>query len=254
MSRKVKVWRADIDNVSIDEALRCIDQMILNGGSNLVVTPNVDHLVRLDKSEEFREIYRNASLVLADGMPIMWSAWLLGTPLKEKVSGSDLFVRYCEHASQTGTKLFFLGGEKGAADEAMRRLVKLYPGLNVVGTLCPPYGFDADGTQLANIARAVRDANPDVVFVGLGSPKQEKWLSDWLAETGAPVGIGVGVSFSFVAERVKRAPRLLQRLGLEWMWRLCSEPKRLWRRYLIDSLPFSKYFLKLIFTRLANRL
>jgi N-acetylglucosaminyldiphosphoundecaprenol N-acetyl-beta-D-mannosaminyltransferase len=227
-----------IDDVSMDEAIARIEALIPLRAAALVVTPNVDHLVKLRQDPEFRRVYEAADLVLADGQPLIWAARLLGTPLKEKVSGSDLFVRFAPVAAAGNYRLFLMGGQPGAAEGAAEVLGTKHPGLTVCGTACPPYGFETDPEQNAALVETIRAADPDVLFVGLGAPKQEKWLYAHREALQVPVSIGVGASFDFVAGMVQRAPRPLPQLGLEWSWRLLMEPRRLWRRYLVEDSRF----------------
>ena len=236
---RVKLIGTWIDDVSMDEAIARIEALIRRRQPPaVVVTPNVDHLIKLQRDPEFQAIYAAADLVLADGQPLLWAASLLGTPLKEKVSGSDLFVRFAPVAAASEHRLFFMGGQPGAAAESARRLTAQHPGLNVVGTACPDYGFERDPQQNGALIEQIRAAEPDVLFVGLGAPKQEKWIHAHRDALGVPVSIGVGASFDFVAGMVKRAPRPLPALGLEWSWRLLMEPRRLWRRYLVEDSRF----------------
>lgn len=203
-----------------------------------VVTPNVDHVVKLQDDPEFRAVYAGADLVLCDGMPLLWASRLLRRPLKAKVSGSDLFVAFAERAAVRGWRPFFLGGRPGAAARAAELLAQRFPGFTVAGTYAPPFGFDRDPQEDARAVEAVRAAAPDALFVGLGAPRQEKWIHRHLETLGVPVSLGVGVSFEFVSGDVQRAPRWMQRAGLEWTWRLAMEPRKLWRRYLVDDSRF----------------
>lgn len=239
----------DFDNVTMREGIARIDELIRSERPALVVTPNVDHLLRIQKDRDFASVVANADLVLADGLPIVWASRLLGRPLKERVAGSDLFPKLCEHAARHGYRVFFLGGAPGAAEEARRILECRHAALQVVGTHCPPFGFERDQEADRQAVEAVRAARPDILFVGLGSPKQERWIAAHIRECDVPVSIGVGISFSFVAGHVRRAPRWLQRLGLEWAHRLCCEPRRLWRRYLIRG----PAFLPLVARELRHR-
>jgi exopolysaccharide biosynthesis WecB/TagA/CpsF family protein len=202
------------------------------------VTPNVDHIIKLQKDEEFQQIYRDASLVLADGMPLLWAAKFLGTPLKEKISGSDLFPKLCTVAAEKGYKVFFLGGRQGAAQKAAEALKMKHNALQVVRCYSPAFGFENSENENKKIVGMIKEARPDILFVGLGAPKQEKWIYKYRNQYQVPVSIGIGVSFEFVAGMVKRAPFCMQKIGLEWFWRLMMEPKRLWKRYLVDDLKF----------------
>ena len=236
-SRRIPIGHARIDNLSMDEAIQTIETLIRARTPSFVVTPNVDHIVKLETQHGFRAAYDNARLVLADGMPLLWAARWLRTPLKAKVSGSDLFPRFCQIAGQRGYRIFLLGGRPGAADETAARLRSRYPNLQIA-TCCPPFGFEQDPELHAKIIQEVKDFAPDVLFVGLGAPKQELWMHQHSVKTGVPVSIGVGGSFEFAAGYVRRAPRLMQRTGLEWLWRLLAEPRRMYRRYLIEDPAF----------------
>ncbi|MCO5165843.1 MAG: WecB/TagA/CpsF family glycosyltransferase [Planctomycetes bacterium] len=239
---RVELTGAHIDDVTMDEAIARIEDLIARRRPEYVVTPNVDHLVKLQADAQFRAVYAEAALVLADGMPLLWASRLLGTPLREKVSGSDLFIRFAGVAARRRYRLFFLGGRLGAAERAAEVLAARHPGLLVCGVESPPLGFDRDPAANRRVLEQVRAARPDVLFVGLGAPKQEKWIHRWRLDAGAPVSIGVGVSFEFAAGMVRRAPPWMQRAGLEWAWRLLMEPTRLWRRYLVEDPRFLALF------------
>jgi N-acetylglucosaminyldiphosphoundecaprenol N-acetyl-beta-D-mannosaminyltransferase len=174
-----------------------------------------------------------ADLVLADGQPIIWGARVLGLPLPQRVAGSDLFPRLCAHAAEHGYRVFFLGGAPGAAEGAREALLARHPQLQVVGVHCPPMGFERRRAERRAALRAVQVAQPQLVFVGLGSPKQEHWIVENMQEYGPAVSIGIGISFSFVAGHVKRAPLWMQHAGLEWLHRAASEPRRLAWRYFV---------------------
>jgi len=235
---KVTIGDAVIDNVTMAEAVTAVERFIARRRPSIVVTPNVDHIVRLRGDTEFRRAYRAADLVLADGAPLLWAARLLGTPLRQKVSGSDLFPEVCRRAARKGYRLFFLGGRPDSARLAAEGLRRRFPGIRIVGVLCPPFGFERDETENQRCVRMIREANPDVLLVGLGSPKQEKWIHAHYERLGVPVCIGIGATFEFAAGIVKRAPAWMQQHGLEWFWRLTREPQRLWKRYLVDDLRF----------------
>jgi N-acetylglucosaminyldiphosphoundecaprenol N-acetyl-beta-D-mannosaminyltransferase len=230
-----------IDNVTTAEALAAIEGLVAARAGACVVTPNVDHIVKARRDPEFAAICRDAALVLADGVPVVWASRLLGTPLKEKVSGSDLFPRLCALAAGKGYGVFFLGGRPGAAALAAQRLRAEHPALRVVGDCCPPMGFHDDPAWNERIERLVREARPDIHFGALGAPKQERWIHRHQAACRVPVAIGIGASIEFAAGVVRRAPAWMQRAGLEWLWRLLLEPRRLWRRYLVEDPKFFWY-------------
>ena len=236
--KKINICNVKIDNVSMSEAVKFIIQSALKRKKCFCATPNVDHIVRLQKDSEFRSIYSRVDLVVADGMPLLWSGLFLGTPFKEKVSGSDLFPKLCNAASKNDLKVFFMGGRKGAADKAKEEIEKLYSGIQIVGTFCQPFGFEKDDIENQKVIDSIIAAKPDVLFVGLGSPKQEKWIDVNYVKINVPVCVGIGVTFEFFAGMVKRAPFWMQKVGLEWFWRFLMEPRRLWKRYFIDDLVF----------------
>lgn len=235
---KVNICNVKIDNISMQDAINIIGGLVEDGGQYYAVAPNVDHIIILQKDSEFRETYDGASLTLPDGIPLLWAARFLGTPLKERISGSDLFPELCAFAAERGYKLFFLGGRPDAGSKAADVLRGKHPGIQIVGIYSPPFGFENDAAENRKIIQMISDAKPDILFVGLGAPKQEKWIYKYKDKCHVPVSIGIGVSFEFVSGTVKRAPLWMQRAGLEWLWRLMMEPKRLWRRYLIDDMKF----------------
>ncbi len=201
-----------------------------------IVTPNVDHIVRLETDEKLQKAYAGASLVLTDGQPLIWISKWLGTPIKEKISGSDLFPRVCQLAAKKGYRMYFLGAAPGVAETAAQKLEASCPGLQVVGTYSPAYGFEKDEDQVREVWRKIHEAKPDILIAALGTPKQEIFLWEHRDELAGMLGIGIGAGLDFAAGNVKRAPRWMQKCGLEWFYRLCSEPKRLFKRYLIDDL------------------
>lgn len=236
--KRVSILRAMIDNIRFKDVFNRIEQSIGKQEGIHIITPNVHHLILLENDEEFRRIYQNASLVVADGMPLIWASKFLGTPLKEKISGSDLVPEICKVAARKGYKLFFLGGRSGAVQKAKEKLEGRFPFIKIVGVYVPPFGFENYRSEDEKIVKLIKESNPDILLVGLGAPKQEKWIYKHSKELNVPVSIGVGATFEFIAGVVKRAPRWMQKVGLEWLWRLMMEPQRLWKRYLIDDMRF----------------
>ena len=238
----------------MDETLLAIGEIVERRHFAYAVTPNVDHTVKFRKSAQFRELYRKATLVVADGVPLLWAARILGTPLKERINGTDLFERTCQFAAQRGYSVFLLGGSPGAAASASRQLMERHPDLKIAGCECPPFGFYKSAEQNQSIQRKIRESGADILFVGLGAPQQEQWMCDYAEGAGVSFAIGVGVSFSFVGGLIPRAPVWMQHNGLEWLWRLGKEPKRLWKRYLLEDLPFFGMLLRAMFRKaLAQR-
>jgi N-acetylglucosaminyldiphosphoundecaprenol N-acetyl-beta-D-mannosaminyltransferase len=225
-------------NLSFCDVCSWVKERVASRSPSLIVTPNVDHVCRFQSDPRFREAYLRADLRLVDGTPIIWASYLLGSPLREKLSGSDLLPSLSSIAAREGFSIFLLGAAPGVAEEAAERLSRRFEGLKVAGTYSPPMGFYNDDQQNQETIQLVRESNPDIVFVAMGAPHQEIWMAGHYEEVGAPVMLGVGAAFNFAAGRVRRAPRLVQHAGGEWLWRLSLEPKRLWRRYLVDDMRF----------------
>jgi N-acetylglucosaminyldiphosphoundecaprenol N-acetyl-beta-D-mannosaminyltransferase len=225
-------------NLTFDEAVGRIVAMARTPEPQFAVTPNVDHIVQMRRDADMRAIYREADLSLCDGMPLKWAMTWLGRPLKEKVSGSDLAAAVCGAAAREGVSVFFLGAAAGVAEECARRLTERFPGLKVAGVHSPPMGLEKDPESERRVIEIIRQARPGLLLVALGTPRQEKFIHRNLRAMNVPMSVGVGAAFDFIAGVVPRAPRWMRRCGLEWLWRLAREPKRLWRRYLVDDMRF----------------
>ncbi|MGB2985228.1 MAG: WecB/TagA/CpsF family glycosyltransferase [Phycisphaerae bacterium] len=237
-SQRIRFLDMPFDVIDFREALDRLVKLAHGDRPAYAVTANVDHVVRFHRRPEVRHLYTQADLVVADGMPVIWASRLLGTPLPERVAGSDLFPALCTKAAEHDLSVFLLGGAPGTARRAAEIMQARHPQLRVAGTWCPNHGFEKDSRQASRVVDVVHGAQPDILFVGLGSPKQERWIAANSAACGAKLSIGVGISFSFVCGDVVRAPRWMQRAGLEWFHRLCQEPGRLWKRYLVEDLSF----------------
>ena len=209
------------------------------GRGGVVVTPNLDHLRRYLHDLSFGALIAEADLVVADGMPLVWASRLQGTPLPERVPGSTLISTLSSAAGLQGKSIFLLGGDPGTADGAAAALKERFPHCMIAGTYFPPFGFENDYVQYSAMIQALSDSKPDIVYVALGSPKQEKLIAKLRSVLPDAWWIGVGNSFSFLAGHVKRAPIWMQKTGLEWTHRLFQEPRRLFRRYLIVGVPFA---------------
>lgn len=210
-----------------------------SGRGGMLVTPNLDHLYRCVSDLSFAALVAEADLVVADGMPLVWAAKLQGTPLPARVAGSDLIWSLSEGAARRGKSVYLLGGSPGTAEAAGKVLTEKYPNLRVVGHYCPPIGFEKDEREIAGIINSLAEAQPDVIFVALGSPKQERLICRIRNTLPKSWWLGVGISFSFVCGDVRRAPAWMQKTGLEWVHRLFQEPKRLFRRYVVHGIPFA---------------
>ena len=224
-------------NVSLTQALSRIEAMVASRKPHQVVTANVDFLVQARKDQELRRIFVDASLVLCDGAPLVWASRLLGNPLPERVAGADLTPRLIQAAAAKGWRVFFLGGAADVAAEAVTTLRAKYPNARICGHYSPPF-LPLEEMNHDDIIRRVCEARPDILFVSFGCPKAEKWIAHHAAALGVPVMIGVGGTVDFLAGRLKRAPLWMQRAGLEWLFRLAQEPRRLARRYAGDLWEF----------------
>ncbi len=241
---RMKFLNIYIDNMTMNEAINESEKLINNGEYNYVVTPNVDHIVKLEKDNEFKEVYNNADLILTDGMPLIWISRLKKNKIKEKVSGSDYFPNLCKIACKKGYKIFLLGAREGVGEQARLNIEKKYSGINIVGVYSPPYGFENDIEEIKKIIDRVNNTKPDILAVGLGAPKQEKFIYKYRNELKVPLSLGIGATIDFEAGNEKRAPKILQKVGLEWFYRFLREPKRMFKRYFIDDIKIIKIIFK----------
>jgi N-acetylglucosaminyldiphosphoundecaprenol N-acetyl-beta-D-mannosaminyltransferase len=203
-----------------------------------IVTVNTDILRQLVTDPEVREVVEQATLGVADGMPLVWASRLGGTPVPQRVAGASLLHTLCAAARDAGCAVYLLGGEPGVADAAGRRLADRYPALRVTGW-SPPFGLEATAAGIEQIRARIRAAAPDLVFCGFGFPKQERLIAGLTADFPDTWFVGCGGSFNFAAGRISRAPRWMQHTGLEWVHRLICEPRRMFRRYVIKDIPFA---------------
>ena len=230
---RIRLGHVPIDRVTFEEALRLVADMVDRRHGGMVFTPNVDHVVMAGENERFQRAYAAADLSLADGVPVVWASRLLGSPLPEKVSGSDFVPALMQLAEARGYRVYLLGGAPGAAERAARRLSSEHPALRIAGTLAPRVELRERAADRAWIVSEVLRAAPDIVLVGLGAPKQELWIHEVRRALAPAVLLGVGASIDFLAGTARRAPRWMSSAGLEWAYRLAREPRRLWRRYLL---------------------
>lgn len=234
----------EVDNLTMEEALSKIDTCIIAKNPSYVVTPNVDHIVKLENDVEFKKVYKNADIILTDGMPLIWISKLLRCPIKAKVSGSDLFPEVCRLASNKSYKVFLLGAAEGVAKKAAENLCSKFKGLNIVGVYSPSYGFENKEDEIDKIIDMINECKPDILAVGVGAPKQEKFIYKYKDRLNVPISLAIGASIDFEAGNVKRAPRWMQKSGLEWFYRLCKEPKRMFKRYIVDDIKILKIAFK----------
>ncbi|HVA48027.1 MAG TPA: WecB/TagA/CpsF family glycosyltransferase [Pirellulales bacterium] len=241
MKPRVRLFNYEVDPLTMDEA---VDQVLAwissrQRACRFVVTPNVNHTVLLDRHAGLRGVYRDADLVLVDGMPVLLTARLLRRPVPGRVAGSDLVPRLFEAAQpRDGIRAYLLGAAPGVAERAAQRIEATWPKTRVVGTNSPPPGFERQPSVNETIVADINRASPDVLIVGLGAPKQELWVHAHRQRLAVSVALCVGATIDFLAAEKPRAPLWMRRTGLEWMHRVATEPRRLLGRYARDGWAF----------------
>lgn len=233
-----KFMNTYIDNVTKKEAIEHIEYCINNRIIGQVITPNVDQIVRIEWDQYFREICENCELLLVDGHPLLWTAKLYGHPFKEKICGSDLVPELCKVAAEKGYSVFFLGAAPGVAKKASDRMKLEFPDLNIVGVYSPPIGFEKDKDEIVKINNMLRESNADMLFVGMGVPKQDIFIYENMDKYKIPMSFSIGGTIDFIAGEQKRAPYWIRKIGFEWLYRLIMDPKRMFKRYIIDDRNF----------------
>jgi N-acetylglucosaminyldiphosphoundecaprenol N-acetyl-beta-D-mannosaminyltransferase len=239
MPPTITLLNAPIHRITAKDAVEHIITNARGGVGGWVVTPNLDILRRLVVDPSFAHLCEGSTLRLPDGMPLVWASRLQKTPLPERVTGSDLIWSLTAAAAENNLSVFLLGGNPGAASDAAATFTAKHPALRIAGTLCPDFGFEKDPAKVRAIVEHVAATNPNIVYVALGSPKQEELIKVLRPALPRTWFLGIGISFSFVSGEVARAPRWMQRVGLEWFHRLLGDPKRLFARYIIQGLPFA---------------
>jgi N-acetylglucosaminyldiphosphoundecaprenol N-acetyl-beta-D-mannosaminyltransferase len=210
-----------------------------SGQGGWVATPNIDHCRLVWRDEALRRLVASASVIVPDGMPLIWASRLRGDPIPERVTGASLIFSLTEAAALHGCSIYLLGGRPGVPGQAADELRRCYPELKVAGTDAPPVGFDADPQAIVAVHERLAAAAPGIVFVGLGFPKQERLITRLAPSFPGTWFVGCGAAIPFAAGALPRAPQWMQRTGLEWTFRLASEPRRLFSRYLVHDLPFA---------------
>lgn len=247
---KVELFELNIDVMTFESATQALADAAVrqDGRARVVVTPNVDHVVRLDANPALKSLYKQADFTFADGMPLVWASKLMGRPLPERVTGADLFVSLCQQAQAHDWQVVVLGGD-AQREAVIRQGFEIYfPSLRVE-ILSPAMKYDPHGPEAEEHARRIRELAPQVVFVCLGMPKQEHWAFRYAPTLPGGIILCAGMAMMFAIGMQSRAPAWMQRSGLEWVWRLASEPRRMAKRYLIDDM---KYF-KLVWNQWRKR-
>lgn len=238
---KIKFLNIFINNISLLDLLHNLTE---KGG--IVVTPNVDHLVKLQSDSLFLKAYKIADYVVCDSKILEYILKLLGTPVKEKISGSDLLPAFYHYnRSNPDVKIFLLGGEEGVAQKARTKINEKVGRNIVVDALSPSFGFEHNALECLDIIQQINQSSANVLVIGVGSPKQEKWIVKYRSSLpNIKVFLPIGATIDFEAGNKVRSPSWMSNIGLEWLYRLISEPKRLWKRYLVDSMPFFIYTIR----------
>lgn len=239
------------DRLSEAELVQRVIDGYQTGAGGWVAPANIDVCRKSSRDPAVKALMGRATLVVPDGMPLIWAARIKGEPFTQRVAGSSLIFSISEAAAAGGRSIYLLGGASGVPEAAGRSLAARYPGLDVAGAYSPPYGFESSREEMTKVADRLRQAEPDIVYVGLGFPKQERLVTELVAVLPGTWFICCGAAIPFAAGTLTRAPGWMQRSGLEWVHRLVSEPSRLYRRYLLEDLP---YAVKLILRSAAARI
>ena len=239
MTNKVRILNVDIDNVSLNE-------LLANFRRGVLLTPNVDDLMKAQRDGFFYDCVQRATVRVCDSRILLLASGFLGTPIKEAIPGSDFFPAfYTYHATNENIRIFLLGAKKGVGELARARINRKVGREIVTGTYSPPFGFENDEAECRKIVDMLQNSDANVVLVGLGNPKQTKWIFKYKDQLPSiDMFLALGATIDFEAGNLKRAPKIFQKFALEWFYRMCSDPKRLMKRYLIDDPVFFYYLLR----------
>ncbi len=250
--RSVSIGPMSITTLSGAGLIEQLIRGICNGApTQHVVTANAQFYLLAERNLQFQECLAEADYICADGLPIVRMCHWMGAREVERITGIDLIPSLCEQAASLGLPVYFLGGEPGSAAATASQLMDRYPGLLVCGVGCPPRGFENSPRVLREILASIEAANPAIIFVAFGAPKQEFFIRQHIKAMGIPVAIGVGGSFEVISGMRRRAPQWAQTAGMEWIFRLAQEPRRLAKRYFIGNSVFSYYALRFLFSEEA---
>ena len=239
---KIDFLGIKIDNYNLEEALNRVDEIVAKRKPSYYCGVNLNQLVLYKENGRLHEIFDKAELLTIDGKPVMWISKMLKTPFKQKISGPDFMYETCKLADKKGYRVFLLGGAEGVGQAAVNDIRKTCPNLQVAGIYSPPFGFEKDPIEMKKINTMLKESNADLLYVGLGSPKQDIFIDDNKNEYQIPLSFSVGIAIDYLGGNIKRAPVWMQNIGLEWFYRFCQEPKRLFKRYFIDSWKVIGYY------------
>jgi len=247
-----RVLSAPVNVASLDGVVDCIIEKAKKSLNEYVCVANVHMIVTAEQDESFREIMEKASIVSSDGMPLVWVLKSQGYSQAQRVTGPDLMLKICERAENEGIPIFFYGGDEKVATALEHKLLMQYPSLKVAGVIAPPQLPENPEVDM-NLIAEMNKTGAKIIFVGLGCPKQEHWMHAYSPELKGML-IGVGAAFDFMVGVRSRAPNWMQLIGMEWFYRLCSEPKRLWKRYLVTNSKFVFLLVRDLFTSALSRI
>lgn len=228
---RIRIAGCPVDVIGRNQSLELIERFIKEGVPSRHAFVNAWKVVRMQSDPELLEAIETCDLINADGMAIVWASRMLGVPLPERVNGTNMMLDLIGLAQTKGYRVYLLGARPEVVDHAVAILRSQFGGICIAGWHHGYFGYKEE----ADIAQQIRDAKPDILFVGMGTPKKERWLQRNVSGIEVPFSLGVGGSFDVIAGRVKRAPELWQSAGLEWLWRFIQEPRRMWRRYLLGN-------------------
>jgi N-acetylglucosaminyldiphosphoundecaprenol N-acetyl-beta-D-mannosaminyltransferase len=231
---RIELMGCQIDNLSLEETLQVVERFIASGRPHQHVVVNVDKLVKARKDAQLRRIINDCALINADGMPVVWASRILGKPLKERVAGVDLFEALIKRSAEKGWRLYLLGAREEVVSRVKEIYEDLYPTLQVVGYRNGYW----EPHEESNVVESVVRARADILFVAISSPKKEQFLGAYQERMRVPFAMGVGGSFDVASGKLKRAPRWMRSVGLEWFYRFLQEPRRMFRRYFIEDMAF----------------
>lgn len=236
--------RLNILNIQVDNITK--NELLARFKEGVLVTPNVDHLMKLQHDKEFYEIYQKAEYVTVDSQIVKMAMKFLGSPIKEVITGSGFLPSfYMYHKDNPDIQIFLFGAAPGIADIAMQKINEKVGKQIVVGAYSPSFGFEKNDEECEKITRMLNESTANVLVVGVGAPKQEKWIYKYKDQLkNIKIYLAIGATIDFEAEKVKRAPVFMQKLAIEWLYRLLKEPKRLWKRYIVEDMPFFALILK----------
>jgi len=250
---EIKIAEVKFHRVGLSEAVNKIEEFINGNQTRQVCVTNTYSVVVMQADREFKRANNLSSLVVADGMPIVWLSHMYKNPIPRRIAGADLLDAVSNAANERGYTFFFLGASEKILKRIVTNLGKKYPRLQIAGTYAPPFKEVFTEEDNREMIEKINAVHPDVLWVGLSAPKQEKWIFHNLGRLKVGAAIGVGAVFDFIAGTVKRAPVWMQRMGLEWLWRFFQEPTRLWRRYIIGNTVFLFLVLKEVLFNSWNR-